>query len=503
MLSQETGCRVCGRRKARGAGRFWVGLVAVAVLTYGCAGKPSRTSGTARPAGSTADQSPLTDSAATTVPSETSLAGESAGATSAAGRSSRQVAPAPGTTKVPLTATDRGVTKDSIQLAWFEVEKAERQLGASVGMSWAATMNDPMYYVQPFVDEINEKGGINGRKVVPHLVEYQTMSFDNMQAACVSAAEDLKVFAAISGVGLWGQGEVCLANKQIPTITYNSGSSDQLYQQEKGWVRQTVMNKDRVVKNLADWLVDSKLVNAKTRIGVPYLDTPEYKQIVEKVLLPYLKSKGLNVAQTAVMSNNYERTPTEAAAAVMRFKSSNIEFVFPILTWWETYHFLSCAQSQNYKPIYTTSDLGELAKDPAASIFPAEQWDHTRGITAIRTGELAAGKQKTAQQKECEAVFISHGGAIESDSDRDYTWIVCEHMHLFTRAATLAGPNLTRERYLAALDTLGSYNDRVAISDTLTFAKGKWDAANRFAAIEWHQECKCYHQTEGFRSGRW
>lgn len=402
-----------------------------------------------------------------------------------------------------LTATDRGVTKDSILLAWFEVEKAERQLGASIGMSWAATMQDPMVYVQPFVDDLNARGGVNGRKVIMQLVEYQTVSNDDMRAQCIKAADDMKVFGAISGVGFWGPGEVCLGEKKIPTLTYNSASADQLYRQEAGWVRETVMNKDRIGRNLIDWLVSSGTVKPSTRIGVPYLDNPEYKQVTEKVLLPYLKEKGLNVVQKAAFSTSYDETPQQAASAVMVFKNANVQFVFPALTWWEMYHFLNQAKTQDYKPVYTTSDFGELAKDPAASIFPPEQWEGTRGIAITRTGEIAAGKPKTPQQKECESLFTKSGGQIQNASDRDYVWIVCEHLRLFENAARAAGNNLTRTRYLDALSALGRYDDRVAISDTLEFRPGKYDTADQFAIVQWHADCKCYHQIEGFRKGRW
>lgn len=497
-----TRTRTPGARNV-GARAVAAGLALVALLA--ACGKPAAdnpsASGSDTPAASsTAPGDPTPGSSAT--PTPTTSGGTGGPRRSATPTPKRTFGKDPKTGHV-LTATDRGVTKDSIKLAWFEVEPAERRLGASIGMSWAATLQEPMVYVQPFVDEINDKGGVNGRKVIVELVEYQTVSFDDMQAACVKAAEDMKVFGAITGVGFWGDGEVCLGTKQIPTLTYNSASSDQLYRREKGWVRETLMNKDRVAKNLIDWLVASKTATPSMRIGVPYLETPEYKQVVEKVVLPYLKQKGLNVVQTATFSTSYDQTPQQAASAVMRFKQSNVGFVFPALTWWEMYHFTNQAQTQNYKPKYTTSDFGELAKDPPASIFQPDQWDGTTGIAVTRTGELAAGKPRTAQQKECESIFTSRGGSIENASDRDYVWIVCEHMRLFENAARAAGSNLTRQRYLDALDSLGGYTDRVALSDTIQFRKGKWDAADRYAVVKWHASCKCYHQIDGFRKGAW
>ena len=119
--------------------------------------------------------------------------------------------------------------------------------------------------VQPFIDEVNANGGINGRRLEPRYIEFSPIDPASMQAACLQAAEDDLVFAALPLGGLYGDGEVCMGQREIPTITPNSSSVDVLYGRDAGWVRQTAMNKDRTLKNWADWLLESGTATSTLR----------------------------------------------------------------------------------------------------------------------------------------------------------------------------------------------------------------------------------------------
>ncbi|MFA5788223.1 MAG: ABC transporter substrate-binding protein, partial [Actinomycetota bacterium] len=390
--------------------------------------------------------------------------------------------------------------KDTVKVAWLDVSKSTYEAAAQFGTS-SGTTNDYLYYLTPFVDEINATGGINGRKLVVNVIEYDPKNRDDQLAACVNAAEDAKVFAALTGY--MSTGEACLADKQVPVITYNSVSADRLYRQEKGWVRETAMNQDRLVKNLVDWLLQARVITSSTRIGVLTLENPEYKQVAESVLLPYLASKKLSVAAVASFSSQAERTAIEANNMVLQFKDKDVQFVFPAVTWWQLFHFLTQAQAQLYKPEYAALEMGGMTGDALASSLPADEWDGSRGITTTRSGESAAGKPETPEQKECLSAFSARGGKIDTDTDRQFTLLACQQLHLFAKSARLAGAQLTRQSFFAALDSLGAYRERVSAADTLTFRKGKYDAADRFAVVQWRKDCKCYHQIEGFRPSSW
>jgi len=359
-------------------------------------------------------------------------------------------------------------------------------------------------YLAPYVKEINAGGGINGRKLNVKVVTYTPLQEDNMQAACVAVAEDLKAFGAVALAGFYGDAEVCLANKQVPTLSFNASSEDLLFRREKGWIRETVMNKDRTVKNWVDWMLGSGIATPSSRIGVFWADLPEDQGVAKNVFLPYLKSRGLNVAQTFIFSSDYSRVALDSNSAVLRFKSSNVNLVLPLANYFYNTFFLNQADSQNFRPKYAASDFAQVAVDATSGAYSANQWDRTRALTSLRTGEIAAGKPMASAQKQCLDAYQRNGGkTLQNNTDRDYALFVCEHVWLWAKVARLAGRNLTRVGFLAALDSIGTHDERVALTDLLTYRKGKYDGADRYAVVEWRKECKCYHQVEGFRRGTW
>ena len=94
----------------------------------------------------------------------------------------------------PRQASDQGVTPEEIRLGILHTSDA---FFAATGGS----TKDVNRVIAPFIKEINDNGGINGRKVVPKISTYDPLSADSMKAACVEQAEDHKVFASIAQIG--------------------------------------------------------------------------------------------------------------------------------------------------------------------------------------------------------------------------------------------------------------------------------------------------------------
>jgi len=389
-------------------------------------------------------------------------------------------------------ASDRGVTKDAIVLGILAT--AEDTFG-EFGVTYEGKKHEQV--LKPFVDEINASGGINGRKVVIKLERYSPLRTDEMQAACVAMAEDHKVFAAIAPAGFYGDAEVCMANKQTPLLTSNNSSADTNYRREQGWVRQTSMNKDRLIKNWVDWMIASSQVSGATKHALVYTDVPEDRQ------QPQVAALSLGTADTST---------AEAQSAVLKFKSDGVELIWPVTNFLQWYVFLQQAEAARYYPRYTASDFGLIATD-ATSFYPESQWANVRGVTTTRTGEAAIGKLPTdAAFNECLKVYNAAGEKIAPDSEDpskpDGIEVVnmsfyCEHLALWADAARRAGVNPTRQSFLGALGSTGLWGHRVTLTERLSFTPAKYDGADLFAIVQWKAACTCNRQIEGFRQGAW
>lgn len=434
--------------------------------------------------------------------------GGATGRSGAAGAAARAPA-ANQQSAVPRRASDRGVTEQEISLGILQTSDA---FFAATGGS----TKDFRRVIAPFIKEINDSGGINGRTVVPKFSTYDPLSADSMKAACVQQAEDHKVFASIAQIGFYGDAEICMATKQVPLLTFNNSTEKTNVDRERGWVRQTNQNKDRNIKNWIDWMIASGLLSAGVKTGLVYVDVPEDRDLVNEIVLPYLRSKGMPAPQMATLSSNIAQTPSEAQSAVLRFKAENVQLVLPLVSFLRILIFAQQADAAQYRPQYSVSDFGLLSTDAMAGM-PPSQWQGVRGITVSPTGTTAPGALPAGPAfADCYRVYKKYGEDFaphpENPGQAEPLEVAvmahyCQHIALWADAARRAGVNPTRRSFLDAIDATGTWSHRVILSERLTFNRTKFDGADLFAVVEWRANCTsdggCYRQVEGFRRGAW
>ena len=85
-----------------------------------------------------------------------------------------------------------GVTKDDVKIGVSYVDLAAVR---AAGINRDHGDYEKAY--QTVIDEINAKGGVNGRKIVPVFAGIDPIGTDPAQQACVKLTEDEKVFAVI------------------------------------------------------------------------------------------------------------------------------------------------------------------------------------------------------------------------------------------------------------------------------------------------------------------
>jgi hypothetical protein len=436
------------------------------------------------------------------------VGGGAAGAAGAAGRGPAGNITGPAGAR---TASDRGVTPDTVTVG---ILSASEDTLAAVGATYKGRPIEQV--TQPFIDEINANGGINGRRVVPAFTRFNPASADDMVAACINQSQDHKVFASLALLGFYGEGEVCLANQQTPTISDANSSEYTLYQREKGWVRQTSMDKDRTLKNWIDWMAASQTATPATRIGLVYTDVPEDRQVVNEVVLPYLRSKGLDVKDVAIFTlSSIDAMVAEAQRAAFKFKADGIQLVLPVTNFLQFFLFVQQADLTGYVPRYTVTDFGGMASD-ATGFYPPSQWDGVTGTTSSLSGQPKLnGVPDIPQAQDCLHTYNAAGLHFNPDPNHpqlpdpvEVTTMltVCEHLALFADAARRAGLNPTRQGFLDALGTTGTWSYRVVETPPLLFKPTRYDSVDNYAVVRWQPRCDgvngCYQRIEGFRPGQ-
>ena len=174
-------------------------FVALAMIVAACGGDDDSDAGSEEPA------APATEApAAPDEPAPDDVAPEEAAPekepeeTAEAPSEEPEFEPAPTAEPEPeivLTATARGVTAETITIgvSYLDIDQLV-QLSIS-----PATWGDQELVIQALVDDINNRGGINGRRVEVVMDKYSPIGTTEAEAACLRLTEDNEVFAVLFG----------------------------------------------------------------------------------------------------------------------------------------------------------------------------------------------------------------------------------------------------------------------------------------------------------------
>ncbi|MGA8256462.1 MAG: ABC transporter substrate-binding protein [Nocardioides sp.] len=237
---------------------------------------------------------------------------------------------------------------------------------------------------QALVDEINESGGVDGRKLEPVFFAYSAQTSETAssqdQAACSAFTEDESV-AFVLGGGLTDTLNSCLLKAGVLHI--NSGTilnwdKAMLAKFPNHFVLGT-MTQDRMMAGLVaslergdwfgGWSARSGLPPT-TKIGVLAVDYPQWRRPIASVLLPALKRAGHSVDSSNVIyvrpstsTATVGSTAADVSSAVLRFASAGVTHVIDLdASALLTIFFAQTAASQGYYPrLGITSGTGAQA----------------------------------------------------------------------------------------------------------------------------------------------
>ena len=233
----------------------------------------------------------------------------------------------PTTTPIVSKAAGRGVAASTIKLGIALVDfNCISQFVDQV------RVNQQEVY-QAFISAVNDKGGINGRKIVPDFKTYCPLTPTSALSVqiCTSFSDDDKVFAVMGNVGDAGQDDAlitCLAKKhQTPTMTF--GLTQALMKSSPpGMVvfpGTAAERKDTVLLKL----LDQRGTLKGKKVAV--LAQASTQSSVKSVILPELKKLNVPTGTAAYLTiSGADTTAAHAqlASFIERWKSENVNAVY-------------------------------------------------------------------------------------------------------------------------------------------------------------------------------
>ena len=178
-------------------------------------------------------------------------------------------------------------------------------------------MNQQQVY-QAYIADINAKGGIAGRKIVPVYDSYCPLGSAGPLAVCTKFTDDDKVFAVIGTfVDFSGDAQTCVANQhktRADDVQPHAGRSSS--RSPPGLIVYPGATNERTVKVLLQLLARKQALKGKK---VAVLGGSAEASTVNKTIVPGLKKLKVPLGTTAILSINGTADTTAAQSQLDSF----------------------------------------------------------------------------------------------------------------------------------------------------------------------------------------
>jgi ABC-type branched-subunit amino acid transport system substrate-binding protein len=389
-------------------------------------------------------------------------------------------------------ASDVGITPTAIKLGIL----IPQDNSSDSGTSFSDVVGHPKDQWSAYVDAVNAKGGILGRKVQPVFREYDGLDLDAQRAACVYLTEQAKVFAVVNSGGFYGDPILCVTQQHKTPFIGQAGEALDFYQKSNGLYFSTTPNKDRVLQNMVaaavrDGAYKGKTVGLLSREGIDAIP-------VDRSLKPALKAHGITVTYESRISADDSAAQSQIPLEVQQMKSKGVDFVMLTTGLIVANVFAQQADSQRYYPQYMTSDFASGGADIYTIGMPAS-FAGSITYTALRTGEARAGMAEPAHDAACRRTYEKHTGKPLDRTGTEYSLTVtaCGIMNELVVGMVKAGVNPTRRLLSDALQSIGSWD--VPYSGAGSWSRNKFDAPDVVRRGVWKSDCRCWMPAGPFR----
>jgi hypothetical protein len=302
------------------------------------------------------------------------------------------------------------------------------------------------------IKQINDAGGINGRKIVPVFAAVDPLGTAGAATACTQLTEDDKVFVAM---GFFQQVDTaCYVQTHDTPIIGASLTAAQSAAARAPWFNAQISGSDLVPKEMAIFKQDGAFRGKKVGVVSTSADSVE-----TGLVLPALKNLGVDVVQNAV--NSVPDTDTAAQVAeygtiAQKFQSSGVNLVVAVGNAGNGWPSALQQNQSSYAPRFIATDYTDL------DAYTSNKAGHSN---AILKDVLTAGSQPPATvewndpaMKKCVATIqkaeptATINNQATATSSTPVTWTApetaCQELALFTDIVKGAGKTLNNEAFL-------------------------------------------------------
>lgn len=340
---------------------------------------------------------------------------------------------------VPVFGSEPGVTETSIKV------------GSSLDMTGpiafvGKTVSDGM---NVFFSAINDEGGVHGRKII-QVIEDHGYHPSRAAASVVKLNDRDQVFAIVGGAGTPTTLAMIPALERVGLPMVGTGSfSPQLAAPPKRYVFDLHTNYNDQLRIGLDYIVNDLGVK-RPKLGMIYQDDDFGKDCLDG-LERQAKMYGIPIIATIT----YKRGAIDFNPQVVRMMEAGVEYCFLATIYRETAGVVKEAVKLGWKPTFMVS---AAASDPITLRLsgPAAE-----GLLGVAIGELL-DSQRPGWKK-----YLERTKKYGKETPGFYHSVGYLYAEVFCEGLRLAGKDLTREKFVKAMEEIKDFN--TGVGPNITF----------------------------------
>ncbi len=355
------------------------------------------------------------------------------------------------------------------------------------------------------VAAVNASGGLAGHHVnaVYAATDTAGSSWDTeFAAACATFTQDNHVAAVLGYVfDHLDSFETCLAQKGVPHISTTFNVPD----------LKTIAKYPLLVE-LATPTIDQRgvakinaglamgVLTPSSRIGVVLDSCPGTGEAWNNVVLPYIKSKNLNVVTTFSVgcpngSGAADAAAGQAGSLILQLRAARVDrLMFDSVSEGPAMFLIAATgDPQGYYPQYILSSLGQTAL--LTGMIPADQATHVYGVGWLPVEDVVQPQWPTppAPVNRCLSLLKSQGIVVTKVADQANAFSSCDALFLYEKALQHDGGSTNGQAVVNAIEGLGSsYVGVEALNGATMFSPTRRVGPILGRTFSYSKACSCF-----------
>jgi ABC-type branched-subunit amino acid transport system substrate-binding protein len=397
------------------------------------------------------------------------------------------------------STSSRGVTTTMINVA-FPVANLG-SLASTYGFAGDVEYTEQAKAINLFVNQINDSGGINGRKINPIIVNYDPASDASLQSLCANWTQGSPgIFAVLDGVGTFtGVNELCVTQQGHTPMLSQWTTVSSFTQEASPYLWWTGPDDAAVLQALVTWGKSQGTIGGRAKLGVIAGDRANDQTALRNYLLPDLKRIGVTPLVETIPAQTSEgaSTSSDSTLVVEKLHAAGVTSVIPLIPFNAFLPVLSAATQQQYFPKLLLSDY-ENSIQSSLGLIPVPFAKALNGQEGVTTQTLGGVDDPRPQSqggydpgvRSCWSVWhqaypeIPKGNMNDDIEEQGPVQGWCQQIRLFAQAAKDAGRNLTRRTFVTAMSRIKNFPG--GYSPVLTYGATKFSGPTQYQVVRLH-----------------